>query len=267
MAARNDSGKTHCGDGRLKIPGLANVWHCRFEIGSTCSDRNQDPGRDQGLGTGARSHRTHWGGNRAPGEGLPGAASAYSERVSGGRYLEVRIDRGSARHGLSIANVQSVVASAIGGENIAETVEGLQRFPINAIRGKSGIRSPICALFRSSPTKATRYRSQRWRASRCRRASMLKRERALERVGLRRHSRARSRLIRRGSEEARARARPAASWDIRFPGPGTSSICRGRRSVWPWWCRSHSASSWSCSTLLSSAWVPRSSLWRLSPYR
>jgi copper/silver efflux system protein len=64
--------------------------------------------------------------------GLPGTRSAYAERVQGGRYIEVRIDRvRAARVGLTLADVQQVVALAIGGENVGETVEGLQRFPIN----------------------------------------------------------------------------------------------------------------------------------------
>lgn len=63
---------------------------------------------------------------------VPGTRSAYAERVRGGRYIEVRIDRlRAARFGLSLADVQQVVALAIGGENIGDTVEGLQRFPIN----------------------------------------------------------------------------------------------------------------------------------------
>lgn len=63
---------------------------------------------------------------------VPGTRSAYAERVRGGRYIEVRIDRiRAARLGLSLADVQQVVALAIGGENVGQTVEGLQRFPIN----------------------------------------------------------------------------------------------------------------------------------------
>jgi Cu(I)/Ag(I) efflux system membrane protein CusA/SilA len=63
---------------------------------------------------------------------VPGTRSAYAERVQGGRYIEVQIDRvRAARFGLSLADVQQVVALAIGGENVGETVEGLQRFPIN----------------------------------------------------------------------------------------------------------------------------------------
>ena len=63
---------------------------------------------------------------------VPGASSVLAERLSGGRYIEVRIDRlQAARYGLSVADVQAVVAGAIGGENVAETVEGLERFPIS----------------------------------------------------------------------------------------------------------------------------------------
>ncbi len=63
---------------------------------------------------------------------VPGAASAYSERVTGGRYIDVKINRvQAARYGLNISDVQQVVSVAIGGENITETVEGLQRFPVN----------------------------------------------------------------------------------------------------------------------------------------
>ena len=63
---------------------------------------------------------------------VPGTRSAYAERVQGGRYVEVRIDRTrAARFGLTLADVQQVVALAVGGENVGETVEGRQRFPIN----------------------------------------------------------------------------------------------------------------------------------------
>src|SRR5688500_10501857 len=63
---------------------------------------------------------------------IPGVTSVLAERVRGGRYIDVSIDRAAAaRYGLSIADVQSVVSAAIGGENIGETIEGRQRFPIN----------------------------------------------------------------------------------------------------------------------------------------
>ncbi len=63
---------------------------------------------------------------------VPGVSSALADRLTGGRYIDVNIDRdAAARFGMNIADVQSVVASAIGGENIGETVEGLERYPIN----------------------------------------------------------------------------------------------------------------------------------------
>ena len=63
---------------------------------------------------------------------VPGVSSALAERLTGGRYVDVNIRRDDAsRYGLNIADVQSVISSAVGGENIGETVEGLQRFPIN----------------------------------------------------------------------------------------------------------------------------------------
>ena len=65
-------------------------------------------------------------------KGVPGVSSVLAERVRGGRYIDIRIDRNAAaRYGLSIMDVQSVVSAAIGGENIGETIEGRGRFPIN----------------------------------------------------------------------------------------------------------------------------------------
>lgn len=63
---------------------------------------------------------------------VPGTASVYSERVAGGRYIKVDIQREqAARYGLNIADVQQVIATAIGGMNVSQTVEGLERYPIN----------------------------------------------------------------------------------------------------------------------------------------
>jgi Cu(I)/Ag(I) efflux system membrane protein CusA/SilA len=63
---------------------------------------------------------------------VPGVTSALAERLNGGRYIDVDIDRdAAARYGMNIADVQSIVTAAIGGQNVGETVEGLQRFPIN----------------------------------------------------------------------------------------------------------------------------------------
>ncbi|REE91156.1 efflux RND transporter permease subunit [Cupriavidus plantarum] len=63
---------------------------------------------------------------------VPGVTSALAERLSGGRYIDVNIDRMVAgRYGLNIDNVQSIVSSAVGGDNVGEVVDGLARFPIN----------------------------------------------------------------------------------------------------------------------------------------
>ena len=63
---------------------------------------------------------------------VPGVSSALAERLTGGRYVDVDIDRAAAaRYGLNIADVQEIVSGAIGGETIGETVEGLARYPIS----------------------------------------------------------------------------------------------------------------------------------------
>jgi Cu(I)/Ag(I) efflux system membrane protein CusA/SilA len=63
---------------------------------------------------------------------MPGTASVYSERVAGGRYIKVDIKRELAsRYGLNISDVQQVVSTAIGGMNVSDSVEGLERYPIN----------------------------------------------------------------------------------------------------------------------------------------
>ncbi len=63
---------------------------------------------------------------------VAGVTSVFAERLTGGRYVDIAIDRrAAARYGMNVADVQSVVSSAIGGETVGETVEGLQRFPIS----------------------------------------------------------------------------------------------------------------------------------------
>ena len=63
---------------------------------------------------------------------VSGTASVYSERVAGGRYIKIDIKRAqAARYGLNISDIQQVVATAIGGMNVTQTVEGLERYPVN----------------------------------------------------------------------------------------------------------------------------------------
>ena len=120
-------------DAALKIPGMGNVWvnpiRNRIDMLATgikspvgIKIAGPDLAVIEKLGTQVEQVV----------KAVPGTSSAFSERVSGGRYIEVHPDRiAAARLGLSIMDVQRIVALAIGGENIGETVEGLQRFPIN----------------------------------------------------------------------------------------------------------------------------------------
>ena len=74
---------------------------------------------------------------------VPGTASAFAERVAGGRYVTVDILRDQAsRYGLNIDDVQDIVRTAIGGMNVTETVEGLERYPVN-IRYPRGERDSV----------------------------------------------------------------------------------------------------------------------------
>ncbi|MBW2498248.1 MAG: efflux RND transporter permease subunit, partial [Deltaproteobacteria bacterium] len=79
---------------------------------------------------------------------LPGTLSVYAERVVGGNYLDFEIDREQiARYGLTIGDVQDVIQTAIGGVNISETVEGLERYPVN-LRYSRELRDDLPALRR-----------------------------------------------------------------------------------------------------------------------
>ncbi|MCS3602172.1 Cu(I)/Ag(I) efflux system membrane protein CusA/SilA [Buttiauxella sp. BIGb0471] len=63
---------------------------------------------------------------------VPGVTSALAERIGGGRYVDINIDRlKAARYGVSVKELQSLVATVIGGQNIGETIEGRERYPIN----------------------------------------------------------------------------------------------------------------------------------------
>ncbi|QIX94705.1 efflux RND transporter permease subunit [Cedecea sp. FDAARGOS_727] len=63
---------------------------------------------------------------------VPGVTSALAERLGGGRYVDIDIDRRkAARYGVSVKELQSLVSTVIGGENIGETIEGRERYPIN----------------------------------------------------------------------------------------------------------------------------------------
>jgi Cu(I)/Ag(I) efflux system membrane protein CusA/SilA len=134
-------------DQRLKLPGLANVWvppiRNRIDMLATgikspvgVKIAGADPAVIDQLAQQVE----------AVVKQVPGVSSALAERLTGGRYVEVNIDRdAAARYGLSIADVQSVISAAIGGETIAETVEGLQRFPVS-VRYPRELRDSISDL-------------------------------------------------------------------------------------------------------------------------
>ncbi|MGB8952020.1 MAG: CusA/CzcA family heavy metal efflux RND transporter [Candidatus Aminicenantales bacterium] len=79
---------------------------------------------------------------------VPGTSSVISERVTGGNYIDFRINReAAARYGLNIADVQEIIMSAIGGMNVTTTVEGLERYSIN-VRYSRELRDNLTALKR-----------------------------------------------------------------------------------------------------------------------
>jgi Cu(I)/Ag(I) efflux system membrane protein CusA/SilA len=85
-------------------------------------------------------------------KGVPGTRTVFGERVSGGRYLDIDIDRvQAARYGVTVADVQRLVQSAIGGENIGTVVNGRERFSIN-LRYPRALRDSLEAMAASRIT-------------------------------------------------------------------------------------------------------------------
>jgi Cu(I)/Ag(I) efflux system membrane protein CusA/SilA len=117
----------------VKVPGLSNIWvpPIRNRIDMLATGIKSPVGiKVAGMDT-AEIDRVTADIERVV-KTVPGVSSALAERLAGGRYIDVDTDRDAAsRYGLNIADVQSVLSAAIGGDNIGETVEGLQRFPIN----------------------------------------------------------------------------------------------------------------------------------------
>jgi Cu(I)/Ag(I) efflux system membrane protein CusA/SilA len=117
----------------VKVPGLSNVWvppiRNRLDMLATGI---KSPVGIKVAGTDLQQIDRITSAIERAVRKVPGVSSALAERLNGGRYIDVQIDRDKAsRYGMNIADVQSVVSAAVGGENIGETVEGLQRFPIS----------------------------------------------------------------------------------------------------------------------------------------
>ncbi|MDI1309306.1 MAG: efflux RND transporter permease subunit [Methylotenera sp.] len=120
-------------DSRLKIPGMANVWvqPIRNRIDMLSTGIKSPVGIKIGGPDLATLEKLGEEVERIM-KKVPGASSVIAERVTGGRYIDIRIDRlKAARYGLNIAEVQTLISMAIGGDNVAEKVDGLARFPIN----------------------------------------------------------------------------------------------------------------------------------------
>ncbi|NNL03956.1 MAG: efflux RND transporter permease subunit [Xanthomonadales bacterium] len=134
-------------DRRVQIPGLTNAWvwpiKTRIDMLATgiktpvgIKIAGQDLEVIQSIGS--EIERVL--------KAVPGTTSAFSERVAGGRYVTVDILRERAsRYGLNIDDVQDVVRTAVGGMNVTETVEGLERYPVN-VRYPQGVRDSVDKL-------------------------------------------------------------------------------------------------------------------------
>jgi copper/silver efflux system protein len=120
-------------DARLKIPGMANVWvqPVRNRIDMLSTGIKSPVGIKIGGADLATLEKLGEEVERLI-KRVPGASSVIAERVTGGRYIDIKIDRLKiARYGLNIDDVQMLVSMAIGGDNIAEKIDGLARFPIS----------------------------------------------------------------------------------------------------------------------------------------
>ncbi|WP_411286405.1 efflux RND transporter permease subunit, partial [Phenylobacterium sp.] len=117
----------------VKVPGLANVWvppiRNRIDMLATGI---KSPIGVKVSGTDLAQLDRVAAQVEAIAKTTPGVSSALAERLTGGRYVDVDIDRAAAaRFGLNIMDVQEIVSGAVGGENVGETVEGVARYPIN----------------------------------------------------------------------------------------------------------------------------------------
>jgi len=120
-------------DRAVRVPGLANIWipPIRNRIDMLATGIKSPVGVKIAGSNLADIDRIAQDVERIA-KTVPGVSSALAERLTGGRYIDVDIDRATAaRYGMNIGDVQSAVANLIGGENIGETVEGLARYPIN----------------------------------------------------------------------------------------------------------------------------------------
>jgi Cu(I)/Ag(I) efflux system membrane protein CusA/SilA len=134
-------------DQKLRIPGLANVWvpPIRNRIDMLATGIKSPVGVKVSGADPAIIDKIAAAVARAL-KNVPGVSSALAERLTGGRYIDIDIDRDAVgRYGMTVAEVQSIVSAAVGGERVGETVEGLQRFPIS-VRYPRELRDSISDL-------------------------------------------------------------------------------------------------------------------------
>ncbi|HVQ04386.1 MAG TPA: CusA/CzcA family heavy metal efflux RND transporter, partial [Burkholderiaceae bacterium] len=120
-------------DRAVKVPGLSNVWvpPIRNRIDMLATGIKSPVGIKVAGADLATIDRLTTQIETAV-KGVTGVSSALAERLTGGRYIDVDVDRlAAARYGLSVADVQAVVSTAIGGDNVGEVVSGRERYPIN----------------------------------------------------------------------------------------------------------------------------------------
>jgi Cu(I)/Ag(I) efflux system membrane protein CusA/SilA len=120
-------------DGKVKVAGLTNVWvpPIRNRLDMLATGIKSPIGVKVAGADLAEIDRIAHDVERVA-KTVPGVSTAFAERLTGGRYLNVDIDRAAAaRFGLNVSDLQDIVGGAIGGENVGQTVEGLARYPIN----------------------------------------------------------------------------------------------------------------------------------------
>jgi Cu(I)/Ag(I) efflux system membrane protein CusA/SilA len=120
-------------DAAVKVPGLSNIWvpPIRNRIDMLATGIKSPVGiKVAGADLATIDKLTTQ--IESAVKNVPGVSSALAERLTGGRYIDVEVDRpAAARFGLSVADVQAVVSTAIGGDNAGEVIQGRERYPIN----------------------------------------------------------------------------------------------------------------------------------------
>jgi Cu(I)/Ag(I) efflux system membrane protein CusA/SilA len=120
-------------DGKVKVAGLTNVWAppIRNRLDMLATGIKSPIGVKVAGADLAEIDRIAHDVERVA-KTVPGVSTAFAERLTGGRYVNVDIDRAAAaRFGLNVSDLQDIVGGAVGGENVGQTVEGLARYPIN----------------------------------------------------------------------------------------------------------------------------------------